>query len=81
ERFCLFATQNPRGQYGTYPLPESQLDRFLFKFSMGNLTKEEESNLLRTGSRLAKLDVFPQIMSREQLKEWGDAISRVSTSP
>jgi len=40
ERFCLFATQNPRGQYGTYPLPESQLDRFLFKFSMGHLSKK-----------------------------------------
>src|SRR6478752_4946454 len=47
-RFCLFATQNPRGQFGTYPLPESQLDRFLFKFSMGHLTKAEELELLST---------------------------------
>lgn len=80
DRFCLFATQNPRGQYGTYPLPESQLDRFLFKFSMGHLNKEEEIKLLATGSRLELLDKLNAIISREELSVWEESIRRVTAS-
>ncbi len=80
DRFCLFATQNPRGQYGTYPLPESQLDRFLFKFSMGHLNKEEEINLLSTGSRLELLDKLKAVLAREELSVWEDSVRKVSAS-
>ena len=80
ERFCLFATQNPRGQFGTYPLPESQLDRFLFKVSMGHLTKEEEINLLASGSRLNQLDGLTATTDRETLKSWEEAIRKVTAS-
>lgn len=80
ERFCLFATQNPRGQFGTYPLPESQLDRFLFKVSMGHLSKSEEKDLLASGSRLGKLDQLETILDRKQLKAWEDEIRKVSAS-
>ena len=80
-RFCLFATQNPRGQYGTYPLPESQLDRFLFKISMGHLTKAEEIQLLSTGQRLEKLETLKHIISPNDLVEWEIAIRKVSASP
>ncbi len=80
ERFCLFATQNPRGQFGTYPLPESQLDRFLFKFSMGHLTKKEEVNLLLTGPRLEKLDSLKPLLSRSDLTLWESEIKKVTTS-
>lgn len=79
-RFCLFATQNPRGQFGTYPLPESQLDRFLFKISMGHLSKEEEIDLLSSGSRLNKLDQLSTLIDRETLKSWEDAIRKVTAS-
>lgn len=80
ERFCLFATQNPRGQYGTYPLPESQLDRFLFKFSMGHLSKAEEIELLKSGSRLDKLDSLKALISKEDLSIWENEIKNVSVS-
>ena len=80
DRFCLFATQNPRGQYGTYPLPESQLDRFLFKFSMGHLNKEEEIKLLSTGSRLELLDTLKAIISREELSVWEESIRKITAS-
>lgn len=80
DRFCLFATQNPRGQYGTYPLPESQLDRFLFKFSMGHLTREEEVELLATGQRLERLEKLRAIIDREDLKVWEEEIRQVKTS-
>ena len=81
ERFCLFATQNPRGQFGTYPLPESQLDRFLFKISMGHLSKEEEVELLASGSRMNKLEALKSLIDREDLREWQLSISAVSASP
>ena len=42
EPFMVMATQNPIEQYGTYPLPEAQLDRFLIKISMGYLKMDEE---------------------------------------
>ena len=42
EPFMVLATQNPIEQYGTYPLPEAQLDRFLIKLSMGYPLMEEE---------------------------------------
>lgn len=80
ERFCLFATQNPRGQFGTYPLPESQLDRFLFKISMGHLTKAEEFELLQSGSRLSKLEQMEGVISRQHLASWEEAVRKVSAS-
>lgn len=44
--FFVIATQNPIDLEGTYPLPEAQLDRFLFKLSMGDVTVEEELQIL-----------------------------------
>jgi MoxR-like ATPase len=50
--FLVMATQNPVEYEGTFPLPEAQLDRFLFKLSLGYLTPaEEESMLLNLGGR------------------------------
>ena len=80
KRFCLFATQNPRGQFGTYPLPESQLDRFLFKISMGHLSKQQEHDLLASGSRLSQLDALDRLMGREDLQSWQEAITKVTAS-
>jgi MoxR-like ATPase len=78
--FCLFATQNPRGQFGTFPLPESQLDRFLFKISMGHLTKNEEMNLLATGSRLEMLEKLTPFITKNDLRDWESSIRKVETS-
>jgi MoxR-like ATPase len=44
--FLVLATQNPIEYEGTFPLPEAQLDRFLFKTSLGYLTADEESSML-----------------------------------
>ncbi len=44
--FLVLATQNPVEYEGTFPLPEAQLDRFLFKTSLGYLSAEEESRML-----------------------------------
>jgi MoxR-like ATPase len=46
ERFMVVATQNPLEQQGTYPLPEAQLDRFLFKHTLGYPSREEERTIV-----------------------------------
>jgi MoxR-like ATPase len=48
ERFMVVATQNPIEQQGTYPLPEAQLDRFLFKVTLKYPTAEEERQIVAT---------------------------------
>ena len=48
--FLVLATQNPLEQHGTYPLPESQLDRFLMRLSIGYPDAEEERQILLHGS-------------------------------
>ena len=45
--FLVFATQNPIEQEGTYPLPEAQIDRFMFKLKVDYPTKEEEKKILK----------------------------------
>lgn len=47
EPFCVMATQNPVEQEGTYPLPEAQLDRFLFKLVVGYPSEEDYRTILR----------------------------------
>ena len=48
--FFVIATQNPTEQVGTYPLPESQLDRFMISFSMNKLDHEQEKEILKQKS-------------------------------
>lgn len=58
ELFIVLATQNPIEQEGTYPLPEAQLDRFLFKVRVGYPTFEEEKTILNlmSGVELPKVE-------------------------
>jgi MoxR-like ATPase len=64
--FVVVATQNPLDLAGTYPLPDSQLDRFLMRLSLGHLTPEAEVALLveRRGDPLA---TFKAIVSADEL--------------
>src|SRR5262249_10201563 len=56
--FMVIATQNPIEQHGTYPLPEAQLDRFLFKIVMGYPNREDEVEIVRRhGNRSAMPDL------------------------
>ena len=80
EFFCVIATQNPRHQIGTFPLPESQLDRFLFKFSMGKMTHEEEVYLLQTGARMDQLKDLSPMFTKEDLRNHRKTIKEVKVS-
>ncbi len=56
EPFFVIATQNPLDQAGTFPLPESQLDRFTMRISLGFPSKEQEIRILKHENKDAKLD-------------------------
>jgi MoxR-like ATPase len=79
EPFMVMATQNPLESFGTYPLPEAQIDRFLLKLSMGYPTIEEEQQILHGGSR-AKAALRP-VISREETLELQQLADRVWVDP
>ncbi|WP_245578286.1 AAA family ATPase [Marinobacterium litorale] len=67
--FFVIATQNPVTQYGTFPLPESQLDRFLMRISLGYPAPEVERELLAGGDTRERLDGLPRCLKPDQLIE------------
>ncbi len=64
--FIVIATQNPIGSVGTQKLPESQLDRFMIKLSIGYPDKESEINVLK-GQAGAKLDLIAGVITGGEL--------------
>lgn len=66
--FIVIATQNPTGQAGTQKLPESQLDRFMIKISMGYPDKSNEIEILK-GENPNKFDSIKQVLSVEDLSQ------------
>lgn len=68
ESFLVIATQNPLDYHGTYPLPESQLDRFLVRLSIGYADREVERDLLLNRGSREPVHDLPSVMSLEQLK-------------
>jgi len=75
--FFVMATQNPREQIGTAPLPESQLDRFLFKFSMSELSIEEEINLLKSGSQHQSIEQMKPLFSKKDILSWKEQSKKI----
>ena len=62
--FFVIATQNPIEQEGTYPLPEAQLDRFMFNIKVGYPSAEEEERILTQTTRTEKIEVRKILSSR-----------------
>lgn len=65
--FIVFATQNPSGSVGTQLLPESQLDRFMIKLSMGYPTKEDEITILKKRAKGSSLNMVNTIANSEDI--------------
>lgn len=78
--FFVIATQNPQHQIGTYPLPESQLDRFLMRLSMGYPTAKEERELLRGSDRQLLLKEMVAQIKPEQLQQWQQRVEQITVS-
>ena len=75
--FLVIATQNPVEHHGTYPLPESQLDRFLMRIKMGYPSHETEREILRKHIRDDSLDTLEPVANVSDVLEMQDAVSRV----
>jgi MoxR-like ATPase len=67
EPFFVLATQNPIEQEGTYPLPEAQLDRFLFDVRIGYPTQEDEISILRSTTGAGKVDLKPVLDAQQTM--------------
>ena len=77
EPFMVLATQNPVEHHGTYPLPESQLDRFLMRIRMGYPSLESEREILEALARKYPLDSLEPLMGNEEVSEIQEAVRQV----
>jgi MoxR-like ATPase len=75
--FLVIATQNPVEHHGTYPLPESQLDRFLMRVRMGYPDSGAEREILRSDAGAAKLEALRPVLTGAELLEMQDAVTRI----
>jgi len=78
--FLVVATQNPIESTGTYPLPESQLDRFLMRLSMGYPGRNEELELLRSGGTEPELDALTPVLTADEVRELQREVATVHVS-
>lgn len=81
EPFFVIATQNPSYHIGTYPLPESQLDRFLMRIELGYPDPKAERELLVGQSRQVLLHTLPRIMTIDHLQQLQEIVKGVYASP
>lgn len=79
--FFVIATQNPSHQVGTFPLPESQLDRFLMRLELGYPDRDAERALLASGNTREQLDDLPATISHADLLSLQQAAATVHAAP
>jgi MoxR-like ATPase len=79
--FFVMATQNPVEQEGTYPLPEAQTDRFLFKLIVDYPTAEEESTMMLRWGQVTKQPALVPASSGEELLSLRAEVDRIHVSP
>ena len=78
--FFVIATQNPSHQIGTFPLPESQLDRFLMRLELGYPDYDAERGLLKGQNRHTLIESLPVKLPQEQLLKMQDEATGVYVS-
>ena len=75
--FIVVATQNPSEHHGTYPLPESQLDRFMLRLHMGYPNIADERRIFRDRENVNPLDDVDPVMTRADVLELQQLVSKV----
>ena len=78
--FFVMATQNPIEQEGTYPLPEAQLDRFLFKLDVGQVSREDLHEILNRTTASADAEVQPAL-DAAQIRQAQALVRQVLIAP
>lgn len=81
EPFFVIATQNPAHQVGTFPLPESQLDRFLMRLELGYPDPRAERQLLEGEDRRSVLARLPALLQAEDVIVLQQSVSALRVSP
>jgi MoxR-like ATPase len=76
--FMVLATQNPIEHHGTYPLPESQLDRFMLRLRIGYPGAADERQILRDREHAEPLKEMQPVMSAADVLELQESVSQVS---
>ncbi|MCD8364619.1 MAG: AAA family ATPase, partial [Clostridiales bacterium] len=79
EPFLVMATQNPIESFGTYPLPDAQLDRFLLKMSVGYLNLQEEAKVILM-SKEQKKNIQP-VVGKQEVRDLTALARRVYVAP
>ena len=79
--FFVVATQNPQHQVGTFPLPESQFDRFLMRIELGVPDRAAERTMLLGGDRREILRTLPPVLNAEALADIQAEVRAVHASP
>jgi MoxR-like ATPase len=77
--FLVLATQNPIEHHGTYPLPESQLDRFLMRIKIGYPSLDAEKEIFQSQSQSNPLEQLSTVLSGEDIVQIQEAVRGVST--
>ena len=78
--FCVIATQNPFGSAGTQMLPDSQLDRFMIRISMGYPSIKDEIEIMKSRQKESPLSLIQSIITPEQLIVCQEAVDHVYLS-
>ncbi|MEA3213987.1 MAG: MoxR-like ATPase, partial [Acidimicrobiia bacterium] len=79
--FIVIATQNPIEHEGTYPLPDSQLDRFLMRISMGYPSREDEMSILETHGESDGLENLQAVVTTAKVAAMAQAVRGVHVAP
>ena len=80
EPYLVMATQNPLESYGTFPLPEAQLDRFFMRLSLGYMTTEQEIAVMRRADSKELLEELRQVVNADEIAELRRAYPQVRVS-
>jgi MoxR-like ATPase len=78
--FLVLATQNPIEHHGTYPLPESQLDRFLMRIRMGYPARESEKEIIRNGAGHAPAEKIAALMEAADVAAIQESVAKVKVN-
>jgi len=79
--FMTLATQNPVETYGTYHLPEAQMDRFIMKISMGYPAYEDELQIMENGESMKSAKDLDAVMSTEEIEKLIKQAAEVNAAP
>lgn len=78
--FFVIATQNPHQQMGTFPLPESQLDRFLMSIELNYASRETEIEIFKSSDSRDKIKNLKTLLSKAQFNDFRQLVSTVTVS-